>query len=144
MKKILFSLFLLLATLTMAEVKVLRHPSYHNGKVAFSYLGDIWTANEDGSNLQRLTVHKARDVYPRFSPDGKWIAFSSNRFGNYDVFVIPAEGGSPRQLTFHSAGDTVVGWKVGKRNKVPLARPCRHRFARPFINPLCFIPTICA
>ena len=39
-----------------------------------------------------LTVHKARDVYPRFSPDGKWIAFSSDRYGNYDVFVIPAEG----------------------------------------------------
>jgi tricorn protease len=118
MKKILFPLFLLLATWTMAEVKVLRHPSYHNGKIAFSYLGDIWTANEDGSNVQRLTVHKARDIYPRFSPDGKWIAFSSNRFGNYDVFLIPVEGGSPRQLTFHSANDTVVGWTADSKKVV--------------------------
>ncbi|HXB21999.1 MAG TPA: S41 family peptidase [Candidatus Solibacter sp.] len=118
MKKILFPLFLLLSTWTMAEVKVLRHPSYHNGKIAFSYLGDIWTANEDGSNVQRLTVHKARDIYPRFSPDGKWIAFSSNRFGNYDVFIIPAEGGSPRQLTFHSASDTVVGWTADSKKIV--------------------------
>src|SRR2546425_742719 len=52
----------------------------------------------------------ARDVSPRFSPDGKRIAFSSNRYGNYDVFVMPAEGGEPKQLTFHSAADTVVGW----------------------------------
>jgi tricorn protease len=115
MKKCFLSFLLLLTTWTAAEVKLLRHPSYHNGKVAFSYLGDIWVANEDGSNPQRLTVHKARDVYPRFSPDGKWIAFSSNRYGNYDVFVIPAEGGSPKQLTFNSAADTVVGWSADSK-----------------------------
>jgi tricorn protease len=73
--------------------RLLRQPTYSKGKVAFSYLGDIWTAKDDGSSLQRLTDHKAREVYPRFSPDGRWIAFSSNRDGNYDVFVIPAEGG---------------------------------------------------
>jgi tricorn protease len=109
-KKIVLTLFMFLTTWCAAEVKLLRHPSYHNGKVTFSYLGDIWVANEDGSNVQRLTVHRARDIYPRFSPDGKWIAFSSNRYGNYDVFVIPAEGGAARQLTFHSAQDLVVNW----------------------------------
>ncbi|HJX84769.1 MAG TPA: MdsD protein, partial [Candidatus Angelobacter sp.] len=116
MKKLVLSLLLVLTTLyAAADVKLLRHPSYHNGKVAFSYLGDIWVANEDGSNPQRLTVHKARDVYPRFSPDGKWIAFSSNRYGNYDVFVIPAEGGAVKQLTFHSAQDLVVGWTADSK-----------------------------
>lgn len=110
MKRYLCALLLCVTTWAAAEVKLLRHPSYHNGKIAFSYLGDIWVANEDGSNLQRLTVHKARDVYPRFSPDGKWIAFSSNRYGNYDVFVIAAEGGTPVRLTFNSAADIVVGW----------------------------------
>ena len=59
------------------EALLVRYPDYHNGKVAFAYLGDIWTANEDGTNLQRLTVNKARDIYPRFSPDGNSIAFSS-------------------------------------------------------------------
>ncbi|HEY6249900.1 MAG TPA: S41 family peptidase [Candidatus Angelobacter sp.] len=115
MKKFVVTLVFLLTTWSCAEVKLLRHPSYHNGKIAFSYLGDIWVANEDGSNVQRITVHKARDVYPRFSPDGKWIAFSSNRYGNYDVFVVPSEGGSPKQLTFHSANDTVVGWTSDSR-----------------------------
>jgi tricorn protease len=113
--RLLFLTTLFLATWAAAEVKLLRHPSYHNGKVAFSYLGDIWVANEDGSNPQRLTVHKARDVYPRFSPDGKWIAFSSNRYGNYDVFVIPAEGGYPARLTFNSAADIVVGWTADSK-----------------------------
>ena len=93
-----------------AEARLLRHPTFHKGKVAFSYLGDLWVANEDGSGVQRLTIHRARDIYPRFSPDGRWIAFSSNRQGNYDVYVIPSPGGEAKQLTFHSGADTVVGW----------------------------------
>jgi tricorn protease len=92
------------------EIKLARHPDYHDGKIVFSYLGNLWLVNEDGSNPRRLTVHRARDVHPRFSPDGKWIAFSSSRYGNYDVFVIPAEGGEAKRLTYHSAADTVVGW----------------------------------
>jgi tricorn protease len=95
---------------SQAQVKLLRHPTYSNGKVAFSYLGDLWVANENGSGVQRLTDNAARDVFPRFSPDGNWIAFSSNREGNYDVYVVPATGGKPRQLTFHSADDNVVNW----------------------------------
>ncbi len=119
MKRIALLLIVLLAAMSAAaEVKLLRHPSYHNGKVAFSYLGDIWTANEDGSNIQRLTVHTARDIYPRFSPDGKWIAFSSNRYGNNDVFVIPATGGAARQLTFNSSPDNVVGWTPDSRQVI--------------------------
>jgi tricorn protease len=92
------------------EARLVRYPHYHQGRVAFSYLGDVWTANEDGSSVQRLTVHKARDVYPRFSPDGRWIAFSSDRAGNLDVYLIPVGGGAVKQLTSHSADDTVLNW----------------------------------
>ncbi len=92
------------------EAKLVRYPSYSNGRIAFTYLGDIWTADENGQNIQRLTVNKARDAYPRFSPDGKWIAFSSDRNGNLDVFIMPANGGMAKQLTHHSAEDTVLGW----------------------------------
>src|ERR1700758_5313805 len=104
------ALLLLLPILGWSEIRLLRQPSYYKGRIAFSYLGDIWVANEDGSGAQRLTDNTARDIYPRFSPDGKWIAFSSNRDGNYDVYVVAADGGRPRQLTFHTANDTVVGW----------------------------------
>ncbi len=93
-----------------APVRLARHPDFHAGKITFSYLGDIWTANEDGSDPHRLTDNIGREVYPRFSPDGKSIAFSSNRYGNYDVFVMPAGGGTPKRLTYHTGNDEVVGW----------------------------------
>src|SRR5260370_23801503 len=83
------------------RARLLRHATYSSGKIAFSYLGDIWLVNDDGSDLRRLTDNVSRDLYPRFSPDGKWIAFSSNRSGNHDVYVVPVKGGAPRQLTFH-------------------------------------------
>jgi tricorn protease len=98
------------------EARLVRYPHYHQGRIAFTYLGDIWTADENGQNVRRITAHKARDVYPRFSPDGKWIAFSSDRNGNLDVFIVPSEGGTPKQLTFHSADDTVQGWNPDSRS----------------------------
>ncbi len=104
--------------IAQGKARLLRHPTYSNGKIAFSYLGDLWIVNDDGSEVRRLTVHGARDVYPRFSPDGTRIAFSSNRDGNYDVFVVPAAGGKPRQLTFHTADDTVAGWSPDGRRIV--------------------------
>ena len=88
-------------------IKFARYPHVANGKIAFSYHGDIWIANQDGSGPMRLTAHVGRDTFPRFSPDGKLVAFSSNRFGNDDVFVVPVAGGEPRQLTFNTTGDTV-------------------------------------
>ena len=97
------------------EARLVRYPHYHNGRIVFTYLGDIWTADENGQNVQRLTVNRARDVYARFSPDGKWIAFSSDRNGNLDVFLIPAGGGQAKQLTNHSADDVVLGWSADSR-----------------------------
>jgi tricorn protease len=105
-------------TLAAAPVRLPRHPDYHAGKITFSYLGDIWTANEDGSGVLRLTDNIAREVYPRFSPDGKWIAFASNRYGNYDVFVVPAGGGAPKRLTYHTGNDEVVGWTRDSQNVI--------------------------
>jgi tricorn protease len=121
MKKIttLFAAALFLFTAISAfgrEARLVRYPHYHNGRIVFSYLGDIWTADENGSNIQRLTVNRARDVYGRFSPDGKWIAFSSERNGNLDVFLMPANGGNAKQLTSHSADDVVLGWSADSRS----------------------------
>jgi tricorn protease len=93
-----------------APVRLARHPDYNAGRITFSYLGDIWIASEDGSGVRRVTDHLAREIYPRFSPDGKWIAFSSNRYGNNDVFVVSVDGGTPRRLTFHTGNDEVVAW----------------------------------
>ena len=115
----LFAVALFLITTTSAfgrEARLVRYPHYHNGRIVFTYLGDLWTADENGQNVQRLTVNKARDVYGRFSPDGKWIAFSSERNGNLDVYLIPSGGGNAKQLTSHSADDIVLGWSADSRS----------------------------
>ena len=115
----LFAAALFLVTAVSAfgrEARLVRYPHYHNGRVVFTYLADIWTADENGQNIQRLTVNRARDVYARFSPDGKWIAFSSDRNGNLDVFIMSATGGAAKQLTSHSADDTVLGWSADSRS----------------------------
>src|SRR3954451_5792343 len=89
------------APLPAAEIRLARHPDYSEGRIVFSYLGDLWLVNDDGAKPRRLTVHAARDAHPKFSPDGKWIAFSSNRYGNDNVFFIPANGGQARRLTYN-------------------------------------------
>jgi tricorn protease len=78
--------------------------------VAFSYLGDIWLVDSAGGQARHLTMHEKHDFNPIFSPDGKHIAFSSNRHGSYDVFVMPVQGGRPTRLTFDSAEDHPSGW----------------------------------
>jgi tricorn protease len=78
--------------------------------VAFSYLGDIWVVDAIGGTARAVTSHPAHDLHPVFSPDGRQIAFSSNRHGSYDVYVVAAQGGKPRRVTFDSAADIVCGW----------------------------------
>jgi tricorn protease len=82
----------------------------NDGRVAFTYQDDIWVVDADGSNPRRLTVNVARDFSPRFSPDGKWIAFTSNRTGNNDVFIVPSGGGEPKQITWYSGDDQALYW----------------------------------
>src|SRR5262245_2535549 len=115
-------------------IRLARHPDYHAGKVAFSYLGDIWVANDDGTNILRLSDNRAREDFPRFSPDGRSIAFASNRYGNYDVFVIPATGGSPHRLTYHTGDDIVVGWT--RDSRTVLFRASRGDGAFPTVSTL--------
>ncbi|HEB84325.1 MAG TPA: hypothetical protein ENI92_04910, partial [Bacteroidetes bacterium] len=88
----------------------LRYPDLYGDRVVFSSSGDLWTAPLAGGTAVRMTTHEGEERFAAFSPDGRWIAFSGEYYGNEDVFVIPAEGGEPRQLTFHGDADQVVGW----------------------------------
>lgn len=79
-------------------------------QIAFSYQGDIWTMPTTGSSVNRLTIHEGYERSPKWSKDGSSIAFSSDRFGNDDVFVMSSKGGRPDRLTYHSAPDRVLGF----------------------------------
>lgn len=76
--------------------------------IAFNYQGDIWTANADGSNAKRITVHQGYDTHPIWSAKGKRIAFQSDRYGNSDIFVMDAQGGFPKRLTYRSSRDLIT------------------------------------
>jgi tricorn protease len=85
-----------------AEARLLRYPAIHGDKIAFVYAGDIWLVDAAGGVARRLTSHPGLELFPRFSPDGRWIAFTGEYGGNRQVFVISVDGGAPRQLTFHN------------------------------------------
>ena len=78
---------------------MLRFPDLHGDKVVFTYAGDLWTAPADGGTASRLTAHPGLELFAKFSPDGKQIAFTGQYDGDEQVYVIPASGGEPRQLT---------------------------------------------
>lgn len=84
-----------------AETRLLRFPDIQGEQVAFVHGGDIYTAHAQGGVAQRLTSHEGQELYPKFSPDGLWIAFSAEYSGTRQVWVMPAAGGTPRQLTFY-------------------------------------------
>jgi tricorn protease len=94
-----------------AQTKLLRFPDIHDDKVVFTYGGDLWTASTSGGEAARLTAHPGVEVFAKFSPDGKWIAFTGQYDGDEQVYVIPATGGVPRQLTFYpSRGPLPARW----------------------------------
>src|SRR6266513_1431131 len=96
--------------------KLLRFADSSKDKVVFAYAGDLWMASRDGGAARRLTSHVGDELYPKFSPDGKWIAFTGEYDGNPDVYVISTDGGEPKRLTFHPSNDIVLGWTPDGKN----------------------------
>jgi tricorn protease len=79
--------------------------------LVFRWANELWsTAIDQTGEIKRLTNHPAIDSQPRFSPNGKQIAFISNRSGSNQIYVMPAEGGMPQQKTFHSEGYSLADW----------------------------------
>jgi tricorn protease len=98
-------------SLTSAQnARLVRQPTVSDTHIAFVYANDIWTVPRSGGEATRLTTFPGLETDPRYSPDGRWIAFSAQYDGNTDVYVVPAEGGEPQRLTWHPFGDIVRGW----------------------------------
>ncbi|WP_116125732.1 S41 family peptidase [Lewinella sp. IMCC34183] len=96
--------------LSAQGTRLLRQPDLTDDGIVFVYGSDIWTADTDGGNVRRITSTPAVETNPRFSPDGRHIAFTSDRDGSEDVYVVDRAGGIPTRLTWHPADDAVRGW----------------------------------
>ena len=128
--------------------RLLRFPDVSRTHITFVYAGDVYLDGREGGTAQRLTAHEGLELYPKFSPDGRWIAFSAEYSGTRQVHVIPAAGGTPRQLTYYSdvgpmpvRGCTdyrVLDWTPdGKQVLVRANRvPFDERGGRPYLVPV--------
>ena len=122
MKKILFlfvTLFLAGNIFSQEESRLLRFPTMHGNQVVFSYAGDLYTVSLNGGLARKLTNDIGYEMFAHFSPDGKNIAFTAQYDGNTEVYVMPAEGGTPKRLTFTATlGRDDISDRMGPNNIV--------------------------
>jgi len=91
------------STAASAQTKLLRFPDLHANRVVFTYAGDLWTAPATGGAATRLTAHPGLELFAKFSPDGRWIAFTGQYDGDEQVYLMPSDGGVPKRLTWYPA-----------------------------------------
>lgn len=114
---IVFLLCGLTAGAACAEDRLFRFPDIHNDLVVFSHAGDLWTVSATGGQARRVTTHEGLELFGRFSPDGKQIAFSGEYDGDMNVYVMPTTGGTPKQLSYHP-GYQRGAERMGPENQV--------------------------
>jgi tricorn protease len=131
------------------EARLLRFPATHGDQIVFTYAGDLYSVPANGGTARKLTNHVGFEMFARFSPDGKWIAFTGQYDGNTEVYLIPAEGGVPKRLTFTETlgrddvsdrmgpNNIVMGWKHDGKHIVFRSR--MHE-ANPFLGKLYLVP----
>jgi tricorn protease len=111
-----------------------QQPTLSATQVVFVFAGDLWSVPRAGGESRRLTTGAGVESNPMFSPDGNWIAFTGQYDGNVDVFVMPAQGGVPKRLTWHPDADTVLGWaRDGKKVLFSSTRTSYSRFREMFL-----------
>jgi tricorn protease len=120
------------------DTRLMTQPTISADHIAFIYAEDLWLADLDGANPRRLTVDKGLESNPKFSPDGKFIAFSAEYDGNIDVFIIPVEGGIPKRLTWHPGTDIVRDFTPDGNNVLFYSRRATftNRYAQLFTVPV--------
>lgn len=122
-KKSILSLCLLawLPVLSQAagEARLLRFPATNGQEIVFSYAGDLYKVPVSGGEARRLTSHVGYEMFPRFSPDGRTIAFTGQYDGNTEVYTLPAEGGEPLRITYTATNQRDdLGDRMGPNNIV--------------------------
>ncbi len=114
MKKLLFllgsALFLFNPMNGQISAKLMRYMDVSDTQITFVYGGDIWVMPKTGGTAVQVTHSPGEESWPRFSPDGKFIAYTASYNGNQDVFVMPTLGGIPTRITYQSHSDRMVDW----------------------------------
>ncbi|MDI6767518.1 MAG: PDZ domain-containing protein [Bacteroidota bacterium] len=101
------------------ETRLLRFPTTYGNQIVFTYAGDLYTVQSNGGVARKLTNDVGFEMFPRFSHDGKWIAFTGQYDGNTEVFLIPSTGGVPKRLTYTATlGRDDVSDRMGPNNLV--------------------------
>ena len=113
MKKLFVFLLAFLAVQLLSgqvNARLMRYADVSEKQIAFVYGGDIWLMPKDGGTAHQLTHSPGEESWPRFSPDGKELAYSASYNGNMDLFVISSGGGVPTRITYTSFDDRMVEW----------------------------------
>ena len=122
MHRLFMSLFILMALCSLTfseETRLLRFPTIHGNQIVFTYAGDLYTVAATGGVARKITNDVGYEMFARFSPDGKWLAFTGQYDGNTEVYLMPAEGGVPRRLTYTATlGRDDVSDRMGPNNIV--------------------------
>lgn len=117
--KFVFLFCLVLGILQAQEARLLRFPTTNGNEVVFSYAGDLYKVSLQGGQALRITSHIGYEMFPKFSPDGKLIAFTGQYDGNTEVYTVPANGGEPLRLTYTSTNSRDdIGDRMGPNNIV--------------------------
>lgn len=107
------------------ETRLLRFPDIHDNQIVFSYAGNLYTVPVQGGTARRLTSHEGYEMFPRYSPDGQWVAFTAQYDGNTEVYRMPSTGGEPERMTWTPTlprddvadrmgpNNIVMGWTPG-------------------------------
>lgn len=122
-KKLILSIFVLAGAPVLlsaaGEARLLRFPATNGKEIVFSYAGDLYKVPAAGGEAQRLTSHVGYEMFPRFSPDGKTIAFTGQYDGNTEVYTMPATGGEPLRVTYTATNSRDdLGDRMGPNNIV--------------------------
>src|SRR5882757_4004376 len=101
-----------LALTSSAQINaaLFRYPDVSSTQIVFTYANDLWVVPKEGGKALHLSSPAGVEVFPKFSPDGSTIAYTADYDGNNSIYTIPATGGIPSRLTWHSTGERVVDW----------------------------------
>jgi len=98
------------------DARLMRDPDVSETELVFSYGGDLWVVPKQGGTARHLTSPKGEEKNPKFSPDGKTIAFSGYYDGNADIYAISTKGGIPVRITHHPSSDFMIDWYPDNEN----------------------------